>query len=810
MIGANKLKSFPKVNKIALLTSILCFGAAGFIIYQSRAAETIPHPDGTLVKIKDEPSDPEKENIYQIKDGNLYLFPSVKNKNAGGTITYNDQILNSYGYNRTSAKTPTDKDKLLPKMINNQKLQHTYREGIILFDGKSYWVVEEDVATPLPKVTRRKIADPLRYGGALGYNLFTWQHDIIRITAEDLAKVGTVGSDITAYDRHADGTVIRSGNDFYLLKNSQRYKFPNAQVALSHGYNILELSTWAKVKPATPADLKLPESNALSYREGSVLRCTVDFQNTGSAQKCINGKTYITDDKNGSSVKREFVGTAFQHLGYTDAEAIKIDANTASSVPNTDANSPVVFSGGILNPDPITPPKAVISSPTSAASFTTLASISFNSNGSTVRSGGKIVTYTWNFGDGTSGTGITTSHSYTKAGDYIATLTIVDDKGLVSTATVTVKVKASDVANYTSAKKVGWNFYDMQAGWQINRDAIRRQKPTMVRWMLSLDRYVRDEKTIFDLKTFSFVNKPRDFDAALINNPEIIDFLKALKENNTTLVVSNWLKSAQNWYYPEFSACPGCRYPDIAKYSVYMKKVESMIKAQGVDTIWEPWNEPDLRWGVLTASMPTAGAPENFHNIWSPTLTNGYGTWWTGGSGDIWKQMHYITSFPQASAGIISNYITDTAIHTVPPNRMASTKWREVTAPHISYFSLHLYRNNYETGYSSTAITDYVNRVAGDLAEWNRIKGSPIKFYIGEIGPNSGVNYGFSDSEAKFLRDVHEALSKDSRVKDSYVGMIAHVFGDDGITEIDPWETRKGWWQSDYSASDILEESPRN
>lgn len=811
MTKSIKLKSFPKINRIALLTSILCFGAAGYIIFQGRAAETIPHPDGTLVKIKDEPNDPEKENIYQIRSGKLYLFPSVKTKNNSGAIAYSDPILSNYGYTRANAKIPTDKDKLLPKTEGNIKLQYTYKEGTILFDGASYWLIDETPSAAVPKVTRHKIVDPLKYGSALGYNLFTWKYDILRVSAQDLAQVGTVGQDITTYDRHADGTVIKSGNDYYLLLNGLRYKIPNAQIALSHGYNILDLGTWARVKQATSADLKLSNSSSqgqqlvLGYREGTILRCTVDFQPTGAAQKCANGKTYITDDKNSTSVKREFMGSAYGGLGYTDTEAIKIDAGTAPSVPSTDANYPVVFSGTITS-NPAVPPQAIISSPTSAASFTILSSVSFNAGSSTVQSGGKIASYSWSFGDGNSGTGATVTHSYAKAGDYVVALKVVDDKGLNSTATVTVKIKAQDVANMTSSTiKYGWNVYDGSA-WTVNaRNAIRRQKPTMIRWFFDLDRYVRNE-TKLAFVNGKFQNPPLDFDRVLINNPDFIDFLKALKETNATLVVSNWLKGAQNWYYPEFGACDGCRYPDIAKYSVYMKKVEAAIKAQGVDTIWEPWNEPDLRWGALTGSVLGSGATENFHEKWTPNLMNGYGTFWTAGSGDLWKQMHQITSFPQSSGGIEDNYLADRAIHTVPPNFVGSSKWRQATAPYLSYFSVHLYRNNYD-GYAPTAIADYVDNVARDLADWTRLKGSPMKFYIGEIGPSSGESPGYSEEEAKFMRDVSDKLSTDPRTKNYYIGMIAHVVKcyDSQIASSD---TRKGWWAPDYSTSDIVSSEP--
>ena len=49
---------------------------------------------------------------------------------------------------------------------------------------------------------------------------------------------------------------------------------------------------------------------------------------------------------------------------------------------------------------------------------------------------GDTLTYSWNFGDGSpplTTTGATTSHTYTAAGSFTATLTVRDDRGLQST-----------------------------------------------------------------------------------------------------------------------------------------------------------------------------------------------------------------------------------------------------------------------------------------------------------------------------------------------------------------------------------------
>lgn len=47
---------------------------------------------------------------------------------------------------------------------------------------------------------------------------------------------------------------------------------------------------------------------------------------------------------------------------------------------------------------------------------------------------GAIVSYEWDFGDGATGTGKTTSHEYTQAGLYTVKLTVTDDKGATATS----------------------------------------------------------------------------------------------------------------------------------------------------------------------------------------------------------------------------------------------------------------------------------------------------------------------------------------------------------------------------------------
>jgi len=83
-------------------------------------------------------------------------------------------------------------------------------------------------------------------------------------------------------------------------------------------------------------------------------------------------------------------------------------------------------------------PKAVINVTPSSSGYAPF-TVSFDASNSTDISG--IKSYDWNFGDGSTGTGMTTNHTYNNPGTYIVTLTVTDfyeNKGI---ATISIIVR---------------------------------------------------------------------------------------------------------------------------------------------------------------------------------------------------------------------------------------------------------------------------------------------------------------------------------------------------------------------------------
>jgi len=72
--------------------------------------------------------------------------------------------------------------------------------------------------------------------------------------------------------------------------------------------------------------------------------------------------------------------------------------------------------------------------------------------------GGFIVSYDWDFGDGSIGSGISTSHVYNKSGEYTVTLLITDNLGEIFSKTIIVNVVSEEANSYSGEQKTVFTF----------------------------------------------------------------------------------------------------------------------------------------------------------------------------------------------------------------------------------------------------------------------------------------------------------------------------------------------------------------
>ncbi|MBL0682137.1 glycoside hydrolase family 48 protein [Aquimarina mytili] len=108
-----------------------------------------------------------------------------------------------------------------------------------------------------------------------------------------------------------------------------------------------------------------------------------------------------------------------------------------------------------------------------ATPTTGIAPVTVSFDGSTSSDeNGDTLTYTWDFGDGSTGTGVTVTHAYSTVGEYTATLT-VNDGSKTGTKTTTINVTdGSPVASFTTSTDSGTIPFD------VSFDASASTDPT--------------------------------------------------------------------------------------------------------------------------------------------------------------------------------------------------------------------------------------------------------------------------------------------------------------------------------------------
>ena len=159
---------------------------------------------------------------------------------------------------------------------------------------------------------------------------------------------------------------------------------------------------------------------------------TVIFDGSGSTDNGIGIAQYEWDYGDGTTA----TGVMPEPHTYTESGAYIVMLTV------TDYFGNMGIAVETINVEEAGAPTAVINvapSTTGIAPFT----VYFDASDSSVESGCSacsIVSYSWNFGDTGTGTGITTSHEYTTAGTYVVMLTVTDSNGNIGYDSVTITV----------------------------------------------------------------------------------------------------------------------------------------------------------------------------------------------------------------------------------------------------------------------------------------------------------------------------------------------------------------------------------
>ena len=173
-----------------------------------------------------------------------------------------------------------------------------------------------------------------------------------------------------------------------------------------------------------------PTASFTADPTSGVAPLAVSFNASSSSDSDGTIISYAWDFKDGNTGTGQSIFHTFSSAGSYNVELTVTDDEGA-----TDSATKT-----ITITDPITtnqsPTASFTATPTSG---TAPLAVSFNASNSS-DSDGTIISYVWDFKDGSTGSGETISHTFSSAGSYNVELTVTDDEGATDSTTKTVNV----------------------------------------------------------------------------------------------------------------------------------------------------------------------------------------------------------------------------------------------------------------------------------------------------------------------------------------------------------------------------------
>ncbi|QIS38504.1 PKD domain-containing protein [Clavibacter capsici] len=182
-----------------------------------------------------------------------------------------------------------------------------------------------------------------------------------------------------------------------------------------------------------------------TYQAGQQLRVRV--LTTGTSPTTVKAKVWVAGQAEPAAWQTS-VTSSTAALQAAGSVGIQTYLSGSATAPVTTRIDDLVVSRDGQAPAPVPANQAPTAAFTSTSKDLTA---SFDGSAS-ADADGTVASYAWSFGDGTTGTGRTVDHAYAAAGTYAVSLTVTDDKGLVSakkdgTVTVTAPVVTPVPAN---------------------------------------------------------------------------------------------------------------------------------------------------------------------------------------------------------------------------------------------------------------------------------------------------------------------------------------------------------------------------